>query len=74
MRLIEGFIIFGIIKMLSESFYALLITTISTLFLTLMGIAYKSKCSSVKCLCLSLTRDVAGEELYDMNIRGENKV
>lgn len=57
--------------MLSESFWALLITTISGLFLTLMGVAYKSKCATLSCCCLSLTRDVAGEEQLDRN-RSEN--
>ncbi len=51
--------------MLSESFYITLLSTSSTIILALAALAYKSKCSSVKCCCLSLIRDTAGEEVLD---------
>ena len=54
--------------MLSESFYALVLTTCSALVLALLGFLYKSKCEDIRCGCLSIHRDVKGEEELDKNI------
>jgi len=51
--------------MLSESFYALILTTTSAIMLAILGFLYKSKCEDVKCGCLSIHRDVKGEEEID---------
>ena len=45
--------------------------SLSTLFCTSIGLiiryAYRSKCSSVSCCCLKITRDIETEEKEDLD-------
>jgi len=51
--------------MFSESFYTVLIGSISGLILAIAALIYKSKCSDVICGQLQIHRDVEGEEKLD---------
>ena len=51
--------------MLSEGIYAMLITGTFGFLAGVLAILYKSKCKTVKCCCLEIDRDVAGEEVID---------
>ena len=48
--------------MLTEIFYVMLVTTVSSLVIKLASMAFKSKCSDVSCCGIAIKRDVALEE------------
>ncbi len=50
---------------LSEGFYSMLIATGTGLLMAIVALLYKSKCTKVKCCCIEIDRDVAGEEKID---------
>ena len=54
--------------MFSEVFFTGLYSTIVTFLLAIGAQCYKSKCSQVKICCITITRDVAGEEELDRRI------
>jgi hypothetical protein len=51
--------------MISEIFYTFLITSVISCILALGRMMYKSKCSSVSCCCIKITRDIPNEEKLD---------
>ena len=54
--------------MFSEVFFTGLYSTIVAFLLAIGAQCYKSKCSQVKMCCITITRDVAGEEELDRRI------
>ena len=51
---------------LSETFWALLLTTVSGFLLVTLKFCYKSKCKTVDMCCLKIVRDVDIEKEEDM--------
>ena len=51
---------------LSETFWALLLTTLSGFLLVTLKFCYKSKCKTVDMCCLKIVRDVDIEKEEDM--------
>jgi hypothetical protein len=58
---------------LSESFYALLLTTSSGVLLALCSYALKSKCSNLRCCGMEIQRDVALEERYEERVLDQQR-
>ena len=56
---------------LSETFYALLLTTIGGFVLTMLKYCYKSKCSSIDFCCIKIVRDIGAEVKEDMENKEE---
>ena len=50
---------------LSEVFLTGLYVTGTGIIMAIVALLYKSKCTKVKCCCLEIDRDVAGEEKLD---------
>lgn len=50
---------------MSEIFYTGLYTAVLGLVLSLVAVCYKSKCKTIKCGCLEISRDV------DIEMRGD---
>lgn len=60
---------------LSETFWALLLTTVSGFLLVTLKFCYKSKCKTVDMCCLKIVRDVDIEKEEDItNNKQEEKV
>ena len=55
--------------MFSEIFFTSLYTSLIGFLLAIGGQCYKSKCKEVKICCIKITRDVAGEEIIDQNVK-----
>lgn len=53
---------------LSEGIYAMLITGGFGFLAGGLAILYKSKCTHIKCCCIEIDRDVAGEEKIDEEV------
>lgn len=53
---------------LSEGIYAMLITGGFGFLAGGLAILYKSKCTRIKCCCIEIDRDVAGEEKIDEEV------
>ena len=51
--------------MLSETFYVGLYTSLMGFVLAIASQCYKSKCKEVKICCITIKRDVTGEEELD---------
>ena len=50
---------------LSEPMFIILITSISGIVMKLISMCYKSKCATIQCWGINITRDVFIEEEYD---------
>jgi hypothetical protein len=50
---------------LSEVFLTGLYVTGTGIVMAIVALLYKSKCTKVKCFCIEIDRDVAGEEKLD---------
>ena len=55
----------NIIKMMSETFYVGLYSSLMGFVLAVINQLYKSKCSEVEICCIKIVRDVEGEEQLD---------
>ena len=53
---------------LSEVFLTGLYVTGTGLLMAVVALLYKSKCTKVKCCCIEIDRDVAGEEKLDEEV------
>ena len=51
---------------LSETFWALLLTTVSGFVLMALKYCYKSKCSSIDLCCLRIVRNIEAEVKEDL--------
>jgi hypothetical protein len=51
---------------LSETYWALLLTTISGFVLMVLKYCYKSKCSTVDLCCIKITRNIEAEVKEDI--------
>jgi len=60
--------------MVTESFFIMLVSSVTTVILALFGIMYKSKCTHIQLCGLSIDRDVQGEEKLDASRSNESKV
>ena len=56
---------------LSETFYALLLTTLGGFLLTMLKFCYKSKCSSIDFCCIKIVRDIKAEVKEDLENKEE---
>ena len=56
---------------LSETFYALLLTTLGGFLLTMLKFCYKSKCSSIDFCCIKVVRDIKAEVKEDLENKEE---
>ena len=56
---------------LSETFYALLLTTTGGFVLTMLKYCYKSKCSSIDFCCIKIVRDIGAEVKEDIENKEE---
>ena len=56
---------------LSETFYALLLTTLGGFLLTMLKFWYKSKCSSIDFCCIKVVRDIKAEVKEDLENKEE---
>ena len=56
---------------LSETFYALLLTTIAGFVLSMLKYCYKSKCSSIDLCCIKIVRDINAEVKEDIENKEE---
>jgi hypothetical protein len=59
-------------QMLSESFYALVLTTSSGVVLAVCAYALKSKCSHISCCGLTIDRNVQIEEDIELRSKPNN--
>jgi len=53
---------------LSEVFYAMLVSTLAGILITLGKMCYKSKCSEINLCCLKVTRNVEAEVKEDLEL------
>ena len=58
----------NIIKMMSEVFWTGLYSSLIGFLLAMGSQCYRSKCSQVKVCCITINRDVAGEEQLDQRL------
>jgi hypothetical protein len=58
---------------LSETFWALLLTTLSGFVLMALKYCYKSKCSEINLCCLKITRNVEAEVKEDLELGREKE-
>jgi len=58
---------------LSETFWALLLTTVSGFLLVTLKFCYKSKCKTVDMCCLKIVRDVEIEKEEDLTIENNKQ-
>jgi hypothetical protein len=56
---------------LSETFYALLLTTIGGCVLAMLKYCYKSKCSSIDFCCIKIVGDINAEVKEDLENKEE---
>ena len=56
---------------LSETFYALLLTTTGGFVLAMLKYCYKSKCSSIDFCCIKIVRDIGAEVKEDIENKEE---
>ena len=55
-------------QILSETFWALLLTTTSGFILVALKYCYKSKCSEINLCCIRITRNVEAEIKNDIEL------
>jgi len=53
-------------QILSEVFYAMLVSTLAGLIIAVGKMCYKSKCSSIDICCLKITRNIEAEVKEDL--------
>ena len=56
---------------LSETFWALLLTTVSGFLLITLKYCYKSKCSSIDICCIKVVRNIDAEVKEDLELGNE---
>jgi hypothetical protein len=57
---------------LSEVFWVSFVSSCSLLCLKMLEYCYKSKCKKINLCCISIIRDVEGEEELDRNKTNQN--
>jgi hypothetical protein len=58
---------------LSETFWALLLTTLSGFVLMALKYCYKSKCSEINLCCITVKRNVEAEVKEDLESQSHNQ-
>jgi hypothetical protein len=58
---------------LSETFWALLLTTLSGFVLVALKYCYKSKCSTIDLCCVKIVRNIEAEVKEDLELNNESK-
>jgi hypothetical protein len=60
-------------QILSEVFYAMLVSTLAGLIIAVGKMCYKSKCSEINLCCLKITRNIDAEMKEDLELNNESK-
>jgi hypothetical protein len=60
-------------QILSEVFYAMLVSTLAGLIIAVGKMCYKSKCSSIDICCLKITRNIEAEVKEDLEAPKSNE-
>lgn len=59
-------------QILSEVFYAMLVSTLAGLIIAVGKMCYKSKCSTIDLCCLKIVRNIEAEVKEDIELGDKN--